>query len=327
VLLPGLLGWNLFGAEAYPGGGRAEGKPHRLTQSSFLTSIRLTAPHGRLTLRGVPTDVLPDYRITARNTSKQSENLIHDDSTARRYGFAGALVPGVTVYGYLTQPLVATFGPAWLDRGTANVRFLKPILEGDAVVVSGSVVDHNANGTTLSLAARVAGGEECAVMSATIPAGLPAPVNLAAYQEAALPDPRPPVSREVLLAIKDLGTPVTPYDEGRAREFLAKVDDPLALYQGKDGRVQPAFYLDQANRALSGNVRLGPWIHASSIIRHLGRAKVGDTLRTRGRIRSLFEKKGREFVELDLVIVSGEKPRAIAHILHTAIYHLPPLPR
>ncbi|MGH7335375.1 MAG: hypothetical protein ACREKS_22055 [Candidatus Rokuibacteriota bacterium] len=270
----------------------------------------------------MPADILPDYRIVARNTSKQSENLIHDDATARRYGFAGALVPGVTVYAYLTHPLVATFGTAWLDRGTATVRFAKPILEGNLVIVSGSATDRNAGGLTVSVVARVEGGEECAVMSATIPAGLPTPVNLTAYQETPLPDPRPPVGR-TLLAIKDLGTPVTHYDEGRAREFLAKVDDPLALYGGPGGRVHPAFYLDQANRALSGNVRLGPWIHASSIVRHLGRASVGDTLRTLGRIRSLYEKKGREFAELDLVIVSGEKPRAIAHILHTAIYRLP----
>jgi acyl dehydratase len=286
----------------------------------------LTDSCGRLTLRGVPTAVLPDHRITARNTSKQSENLIHDDATARRYGFAGALVPGVTVYAYLTHPLVATFGAAWLERGTATVRFVKPILEGDPVIVTGSLVEQNANGATVSLVARVEGGEECAVMSATIPAGLPTPVNLTAYREAPLPDPRPPVTREVLLAITDLGTPVTHYDEGRAREFLAKVDDPLALYHGGDGRVHPAFYLDQANRALSANVRLGPWIHAGSVVRHLGRARVDDSLRTRGRIRSLYEKKGRQFVELDLIIVSGEKPRAIAHILHTAIYRLPPLP-
>jgi hypothetical protein len=287
---------------------------------------RLTGSRGRLTLRGVPAELLPDYRITARNTSKQSENLIHDDATARRYGFAGALVPGVTVYAYLTHPLVSTFGTAWLDRGTATVRFVKPILEGDAVIVSGSVTDRDPRGVSVSLVARVERGEECAVMSATIPAGLPTPVNLTTYHETPLPDPRPPVTRDVLLAIKDLGTPVTPYDDGRAREYLAKVDDPLPLYRGLDGRVHPAFYLDQANRALSGNVRLGPWIHASSIVRHLGRASVNDTLRTRGRIRSLYEKKGREFVELDLVIVGGEKPRPIAHILHTAIYRLPPLP-
>jgi acyl dehydratase len=274
----------------------------------------------------VPVELLPEYRITARNTSKQSENLIHDDATARHYGFQGGLVPGVTVYAYLTHPLAVTFGSAWLERGTATVRFVKPILEGDAVIVCGTVTGRDPSGVTASLVARVERGEECAVMSASIPAGLPTPVHLAAYREAPLPESRPPATREALLALETLGTPITAYDEARAAEYLAKVDDPLSLYRGPGARVHPAFYLEQANRALSGNVRVGPWIHAASAVRHLGRAEVGDTLHTRGRIRSLYEKKGREMVELDLVIVGGEKPRPIAHVLHTAIYRMPPLP-
>ena len=166
----------------------------------------------------MPPELLPEYRITARNTSKQSENLIHDDATARRYGFrGGGLVPGVTVYAYLTHPLVATFGRAWLERGTATVRFVKPIFEGDRVVVSGSVTGREGAGVSVTLAARVEGGEECAAMSATIPAGLPTPVNLAAYREVPLPAERPAATREHLLATTDLGTPVTALRRGPRR--------------------------------------------------------------------------------------------------------------
>jgi acyl dehydratase len=272
----------------------------------------------------VPPEQLPEYRVTARNTSRQSENLIHDDATARRYGFAGGgLVPGVTVYAYLTYPLVAAFGGAWLERGTATVRFVKPIFEGDRVIVSGSVTGRESAGVSMALTARVEGGEECAVMSAAIPAGLPAPVNLATYRERPLPEARPAATREHLSAAGDLGTPVTPYDQAQAEEYLGQVDDPLALYREAGAYVHPAFYLNQSNRALSGNVRVGPWIHTGSAVRHLGRAQVGDTLRTLGKVRSLYEKKGREFVELDLVIVTGSRPRAVAHVLHTAIYRLP----
>ena len=80
---------------------------------------------------------LPEYRIKARNTSTQSENAIHHDDVARSYGFAGGLVPGVTVYAYVTHPLVAAWGPDWLERGTASVRFTKPLFEGDEAVVGG----------------------------------------------------------------------------------------------------------------------------------------------------------------------------------------------
>src|SRR5207244_7056331 len=98
--------------------------------------------------------------------------------------------------------------------------------------------------------------------------------------------------------------------------------DALGLYRGARGFVHPGFFLDQANRALDKNVTLSPWIHVGSVVRHLGGARVGETLTTRGRVRSLFEKKGREFVELDLVIVAGDRARLVAHVLHTAVYLL-----
>jgi hypothetical protein len=60
-----------------------------------------------------------------------------------------------------------------------------------------------------------------------------------------------------------------------------------------------------------------------SVIRHLGGARVGETLATRGRVRSLYERKGREYVEVDLVVVAGARARPVAHVLHTAIYRLP----
>jgi acyl dehydratase len=268
---------------------------------------------------------LPDYRVTARNTSSNSENKIHDDATARRYGFRGALVPGVTVYAYLTEPAVAAFGSAWLERGTATVRFLKPVLDGEEVQVTGVVTARDAKGAGATVTGATAAEPEAATLSVTLPAGAPTPVNLAMYRQGPLPDSRPEATRETLLALDALGTPVNRYDETAATEWLERVSDPLPLYRGRNGWVHPAFFLDQANRALRQNVQVGPWIHVGSVIRHLGGARVGETLATRGRVRSVFEKKGREFVELDLVIVAGtgERPRPVAHILHTAIYRLP----
>jgi len=36
---------------------------------------------------------MTSYRVTAHNTSKQSENKIHDDTVARRFGFSAASSP------------------------------------------------------------------------------------------------------------------------------------------------------------------------------------------------------------------------------------------
>jgi acyl dehydratase len=270
---------------------------------------------------------IAEYRVKARNTSVHGENAIHDDAVAQQYGFRGGLVPGVTVYGYMTHPLVREFGTAWLERGTATVRFLKPVLDGEEMTTTGAVTARDAAGVGVALTAVTAATPECATMTATVPAGRPTPVNLNLYERAPLPDPRPDATREHLQSLTALGTPVTLYDEARAAEYLAGVGDPLPLYRGADGWVHPGFYLNQANRAIDRNVKMGPWIHVGSVIRHLGPARMGDTLSTLGKVRSLFDRKGREFVEVDLVIVAARgpsaPPRPVAHILHTAIYRLP----
>src|SRR6266581_2369071 len=59
--------------------------------------------------------MITPYRVTAYNTAHDSENKIHDDATARRFGFGGGLVPGVDVYGYITHMPVARWGRAWLE--------------------------------------------------------------------------------------------------------------------------------------------------------------------------------------------------------------------
>jgi acyl dehydratase len=266
------------------------------------------------------TGALPEYRLKARNTSTQSENAIHHDAVAKSYGFAGALVPGVTVYAYLTHPLVETWGPAWLEGGTASVRFTKPIFDGDETLITGSASPAE-DGASATVTARTESGGECSAATATLPASRPTSPDPASYVAAPLPADRPPALASNLPVGKLMGSPVNRYDEDAAAAWLDKVSDGLALYRGREALVHPAFYLDQANKALSLNVRLGPWIHVGSVIQHLSVARVGETLSTRGRVRSTFERKGKEFVALDLLISAGDRP--VAHVVHTAIYRLP----
>jgi hypothetical protein len=264
---------------------------------------------------------LPAYRVQARNTAIGSENRIHDADEARRRGFRGAVVPGVAVYAYLTQPLVTALGEAWLRRGTAHVRFRRPVIDGEEVTVTGAITAREPAGLTAALSAHTAAEGECATLAATLPAGTPTPVNAALYAERPLPAERPPVSRHLLATLDGLGSLRARYDGEQAEAWLAAVGDPLPLYRGPAGWVHPAHYLVQANRALDRTVRLDFWVHVESRVRHLGGARVGQELCTRGRVRSLFERKGREFVEVDLVVLADRTP--VAHVLHTAIYRLP----
>ena len=86
-------------------------------------------------------DVLPPYSVRTHNPSTGSENRMHSDEVARSYGFRGGLVPGVTMFGHMTRPVVAQFGPAWLECGWADVAFSKPAYEGDLLTVRATVAD------------------------------------------------------------------------------------------------------------------------------------------------------------------------------------------
>src|ERR1700680_304690 len=83
----------------------------------------------------------PPYRVTARNTAIASENKIHDDAVARRFGFAGGLVPGVEVYAYMTHIPVGHWGRAWIEHGSAECRFVKPVYDGHLAVVTGKTAN------------------------------------------------------------------------------------------------------------------------------------------------------------------------------------------
>jgi acyl dehydratase len=97
------------------------------------------------------------YQAVARNYSHATENRIHSDEVAQRYGFKGALVPGVAVFGHLTHPLVERFAERWLSHSVNTTRFYKPAYDGDRIDVSLTETDdvllvqgHNAEGTLIA---------------------------------------------------------------------------------------------------------------------------------------------------------------------------------
>jgi acyl dehydratase len=263
-------------------------------------------------------NALPPYRLRAHNAATASENKIHDDEVARRHGFAGGLVPGITVFGYLTRPAVELWGQAWLERGTMAGRFRQPVYEGDDVTVEGALVD--GADATVELQAMNGAGDVCAVGTATLPA---APIALPAFTDYPLTPllaERVPPTPEALAALGDLGTVEAGFHAGRADETLALVGDDLPLYRDL-GVAHPTWLLYFANTLLASSVALGPWIHTASDIRNVGMLHDGQRLSARGRVASLSERKGHQLVDLDILMVAdGTDP--VMHVRHSAIYLL-----
>jgi acyl dehydratase len=274
-----------------------------------------------------PGTVLPERFVRARNLFSDSTNRIHNDAVARQHGFAGALVAGVTIYGYLTRVVVETWGVEWLRRGTATVRFARPIYDGDQLTLSGRIVGRSgrpdAGEAVTVIEARTPHGDVAATLTAGLAWGGPVITpDPRGYPAAPLPASRAPATPEALGSLGPLGSPVLELDALGLAQIADDLDDAAPLYRGPAGVLHPALLLRQANRALSENVTLGPWIHVSSDVAHCDVARAGERLETRGRIARVFERKGRDWVDLDLLVVAGGA-RPVARIHHTAIYRMP----
>ena len=264
---------------------------------------------------------LPIYRVRARNTSVDSENKIHDDSVAASYGFRGGLVPGITVYAYMTVPLVARFGLDWLERGSMHVKFQQPFYDGEEVIVRAEV-DQGESSIKVNLTASREDGAACATALATVgdrSQWLGAPV-IENYPEASLPqfEARPVATRESLVPRALLGSLTQKLTVPDA-DVLETLNERLWIYSGVGAVAHPFVLLRLANEILMRNFKLGPWIHAASDLINWSAVRDGEEISIRGRIADCFERKGHEFVVLDLLLVA-EKSRAVQQVTHTAIY-------
>jgi acyl dehydratase len=255
---------------------------------------------------------LKPYRVAAYNTAHDSENKIHDDATARRFGFGGGLVPGVDVHGYMSHLPVMRWGRAWLERGSAECRFFKPVYDGDIAIVAAS----ERNGALdITVESR---GEACASGRAALPDAAPSLSAPDLFRQVPQRPERPPAD-EVSLAVDTwLGLDPYPVTAEMAARYLADSHESAAIY-AEQGLLHPRDILRCGNFVISRNVLLGPWIHTGSRIQHLAAVSVGSTLSVRARVTGNYEHKGHRFVEIDaLVLANGEVP--VARIAHTAIY-------
>ena len=141
----------------------------------------------------MPNQLAP-YSVIAFNTAKLSENKMHDDTVASRFGFTGGLVPGVDVFAYMSHAPLALWGRAFLEHGNMEARFGKPIYDGNSATVSAVQRD---GGLDIRIESR---DVVCGTGRATLPAAAPK-VVLNDFMLAKTPDVerRPPVDGSVYM--------------------------------------------------------------------------------------------------------------------------------
>jgi len=269
-------------------------------------------------------ETLTVYELTAVNFAEDSANKIHSDDVARDYGFAGGLVPGTAVYGYMSHPMVDRFERDWLNSGYMNAKFIKPVYDGDPVRVEAK---HAGEGTNeFDIQVFTTDNTLCAVGSAGIRSKQVAAPQASDYPRRPLPphDRRVEARAESLSAGMPLGTLDFWHEAGEAEakardEYL----DHLLIYTGSDAVYHPAYLLRQCNFIVAQNVALGPWIHTQSEVENFASQKAGEKMSIRGHIVHAYEKRGHELADFDLAIFDSED-RCIMKVIHTAIVRLKP---
>jgi hypothetical protein len=229
---------------------------------------------------------------------------------ARRFGFSGGLVPGVAVFAYMTRPCLERWDSTWLERGWLNASFVAPVYDGESVSVE---LDDQDELRVLSQS-----GQVCATGTAglhTDPA--PSPNVIPATP---LPETRPQATNDILAPGTVLGTVEAKLDPDGAEGYLASVGDDSPLYRGDPRVAHPGWLLLGANLALASNVRLGPWIHVESDAKTFCLVTERQTLSTRARVTDTFERKGHQFVALDVLMLADGAPAM--RVNHVAIWQL-----
>ena len=257
------------------------------------------------------TSRLETYRVSAFNTAKLSENKMHDDTVARRFGFSGGLVPGVDVMAYMMHLPVNKWGRAFLERGLIEARFVKPVYDGETVDVTATESD---GVLSLQVESR---GQLCATGSASLPAFAPQ-FLISDFTDVAAITERKPVNASSYELGQWLGTLPRAWAGEAAQEYLTDVRERDPIY-AREGLGHPGLLQRVMNKVLVDNAILGPWIHVGSRMQLLAAARSGDELTARAKVTGNYEKKGHRFVELDALLVANAST-PVAHCQHIAIY-------
>ena len=280
------------------------------------------------------------WRGVAFNQATESENRIHADDVARKYGFRGGLVPGVTVYAYLVQPAVAAWGMEWLEGGHARAVFRTPLYDGSEFSVEVKETsakeelakEASADGA-VRFDAQLLDPEGVCCSEGDAGLGTPAAEARRTLGSPVLRgdprcperDARPDATRRELERLRESGLGALHAEwqpDGHYGRYLRELDAvPMAIRPDGGGYANPAFSLGLANSVLAANVSLGPWIHVQSDVQHFAAIPAESALTVEASIEDLFERSGHEFVDLDVsVFLATERPAL--RVQHRAIYVL-----
>ena len=261
------------------------------------------------------------WSAIALNTAPDSSNRIHGDEIAKQYGFEGGLVPGVTVAAYLVHPAVEKWGLDWLNFGFANCRVTSPLYDKESFKVDMNLTDEASCLTTLIKSNKL----------------VSANAEISLTQEL----PIPPIRRNDPIVDDDYKAPKASFDlwkelqqDGcQAFRFFWGAENPLTylsenkhlpllLQPNEGGFSNFSFLLGCSNWSLAGNAYMNPWVHLQTISQNYRSVPQGTSIISEMEVKDFYEKKGHEFVDVNVNLFDEKDDTCIMTINLIAIFKL-----
>ena len=249
-------------------------------------------------------------------------NPIHSTAVATTYGFRGALVGGVTVYGWCVPVILQAMGDRWLSDGWIDLAFRRPVYPGDRLTIS---VSEGESGDRL-LRVRNQDGERC--LAGTLGLGraewlgeLASPVRREAEE-------RPAQLPKLTIDVAPVGQDLRPMPHEYRPEAMAayldeKLQDADRRWRGPDALLHPGWIAAQMTPMLHYSYDYGPAIHTRTQAQHLVSALADQRVTFAGRFAEAFERKGDHYGVIDGVML-GADGAELARLRHTTIFHVAP---
>lgn len=249
---------------------------------------------------------------------------LHSSAGAAQYGFGGALILGVHLYGWCARPIMEEFGAEWLDSGWASFRIRRPVYPGNEVTIH---VDRTSDNQANLVFRNESAGEDSIV--GTVGMGespflkdlaLPTRIDAEPAQE-----PRIPLTPDIAPIGQDLKPMAVPYFEADARKYCDETQhDTDPPWTGPGARIHPSWLTLRMTPLLRHTYSYSPGIHTASDIQHLGPAMVGQDVIAAGKFIDSIERNRQTYAVID-GLIRAQDGAPIARLRHTTIYKVSPV--
>lgn len=252
----------------------------------------------------------------ARSKHNEEAGGIHDDSVAQRYGYQGALVPGIVICAHTMPALVDRWGKDWLKRGRVAMKHIRPGYDQDEL-------------TALYRFRSGEAGESCEivvmrddVVLAVGDASLPpeAPQVPADFPRGPRPVPTelPLAEPGILEPDQLLSTTPTLMDKAEHERMLSRIGGVSG--QWGYGSIHPVAYQHLTSHdAINSFQYSTPGIHVSGDTQMLDWIEPGEELHSTGRVVAVYERKGHHYFDTEQLVQTADG-RPVAFCRRSVIY-------